>query len=55
MLTYSQCKYLNCLMPYPYMWKQYVNCKRNAFHRKRKLRTYNCSRIPNCPISGPNK
>ena len=23
MLTYSQCKYLNCLMPYPYIWKQY--------------------------------
>ena len=23
MLIYSQCKYLNCLMPYPYMWKQY--------------------------------
>ena len=23
MLIYSQCKYLNCLMPYPYMLKQY--------------------------------
>ena len=23
MLTYSQCKYLNCLMPYTCMWKQY--------------------------------
>ena len=23
MLIYSQCKYLNCLMPYPCMLKQY--------------------------------
>ena len=35
--------------------KTILFCKRNAFYRKRKLQTYNCSRIPNCQTSGPNK
>ena len=40
MLTYSQCKYLNCLMPYPYMWKQYHSV--NEMH---SIGNENCEHI----------
>ena len=56
MLICSQYKYLNCLMPCSYLWKQcdYVN-KMHSQGNENCEHNYNCSRIPNCPTSGPNK
>ena len=47
MLIYSQCKYLNCLMPYPYMRKQYDSV--NEMH---SIGNENCEHIIVLAYSG---
>ena len=43
------------LSNYLYMLKQYDSVNKMHSIRNKNLLTYNCSRIPNCPTSGPNK
>ena len=40
MLIYNQCKYLNCLMPYPYTLKQY-----DSVNEMNSIENENCEHI----------
>ena len=40
MLIYNQCKYLNCLMPYPYTLKQY-----DSVNEMNSIGSENCEHI----------